>query len=254
MYQTLIFIVIALAFALLKVYLEKRLAPLDAVGEERHQIKNLFIALDYEDILKTLRILEVKKTLAQTRIVLFGSPPTWHLRWYGFPDLEAIRRKTGLQFIPVELRELVDTVQKVDTEKAALNGVSIDTINKHLAMAMMKRKTGSIVNMASVVGIGGNPGQTNYSASKAGLIGFTKSLAKEVAARGVRVNAVAPGYIDTEMTQKLNDQAREAMLSQVPMGRPGTPEEVAKAVLFLASDLASYITGRVIQIDGGMAI
>lgn len=90
-----------------------------AVGEERHQRKNLFLALDYEDILKSLRILKVKQTLAQTRIVLFGSPPTWHLRWYGFPDLEAIRRKTGLQFIPVELRELIDTVQKVDAAEAA---------------------------------------------------------------------------------------------------------------------------------------
>lgn len=90
-----------------------------AVGEERHQRKNLFVALDYEDILKTLRVLEVKQTLAQTRIVLFGSPPTWHLRWYGFPDLESIRRKTGLQFIPVELRELIDTVQKVDVTQAA---------------------------------------------------------------------------------------------------------------------------------------
>jgi len=153
--------------------------------------------------------------------------------------------RDGLIFrMPVENWEMV----------LKINLTSAFLLSKHLAMAMMKRKTGSIVNMASVVGIGGNPGQTNYSASKAGLIGFTKSLAKEVAARGVRVNAVAPGYIDTEMTQKLNDQAREAMLSQVPMGRPGTPEEVAKVVLFLASDLASYITGRVIQIDGGMAI
>ena len=153
--------------------------------------------------------------------------------------------RDGLIFrMPVENWEMV----------LKINLTSAFLLSKHLAMAMMKRKTGSIVNMASVVGIGGNPGQTNYSASKAGLIGFTKSLAKEVATRGVRVNAVAPGYIDTEMTQKLNDQAREAMLSQVPMGRPGTPEEVAKVVLFLASDLASYITGRVIQIDGGMAI
>jgi L-fucose isomerase-like protein len=90
-----------------------------AVGEERHQSKNIFVALDYEDILKTLRVLEVKQTLARTRIVLFGSPPTWHLRWYGFPDLETIRRKTGLQFIPIELRELIDTVQKVDATEAA---------------------------------------------------------------------------------------------------------------------------------------
>jgi len=90
-----------------------------AVGEERHQRKNIFVALDYGDILKTLRVLEVKQTLAKTRIVLFGSPPTWHLRWYGFPDLETIRRKTGLQFIPIELRELIDTVQKVDPTEAA---------------------------------------------------------------------------------------------------------------------------------------
>jgi 3-oxoacyl-[acyl-carrier protein] reductase len=135
-----------------------------------------------------------------------------------------------------------------------INLTSAFMVSKHVAMAMMKQRSGSIVNMASVVGIGGNAGQANYSASKAGLIGFTKSLAKEVAARGVRVNAVAPGFIDTEMTRSLDEKAKEAMLGQVPMGRPGTSEEVAKVVLFLASDLSSYITGRVIQIDGGMAI
>ena len=135
-----------------------------------------------------------------------------------------------------------------------INLTSAFMVSKHVAMAMMKQRSGSIVNMASVVGIGGNAGQANYSASKAGLIGFTKSLAKEVAARGVRVNAVAPGFIDTEMTRSLNEKAKEAMLGQVPMGRPGTSEEVAKVVLFLASDLSSYVTGRVIQIDGGMAI
>jgi 3-oxoacyl-[acyl-carrier protein] reductase len=135
-----------------------------------------------------------------------------------------------------------------------INLTSAFLVSKHIAMAMMKRKSGSIINMASVVGVGGNAGQTNYSASKAGLIGFTKSLAKEVASRGVRVNAVAPGYIDTEMTRKMGEEAKQVMLGQVPMGRAGTPEEVAKVVLFLASDLSSYVTGRVIQIDGGMAI
>jgi 3-oxoacyl-[acyl-carrier protein] reductase len=153
--------------------------------------------------------------------------------------------RDGLLFrMPLENWESVLTI----------NLTSAFLVSKPIARAMAKQRSGSIINMASIVGIGGNAGQTNYSASKAGLIGFTKSLAKEVAARNVRVNAVAPGFIDTEMTQKLNDQAREAMLGQVPMRRPGTPEEVAKVVLFLASDLSSYVTGRVIQIDGGMAI
>jgi 3-oxoacyl-[acyl-carrier protein] reductase len=135
-----------------------------------------------------------------------------------------------------------------------VNLTSAFLLSKQLAMSMMKRRSGSIINMASVVGIGGNIGQTNYSASKAGLIGLTKSLAKEVASRGVRVNAVAPGYIETEMTKNLDKSAREAMLSQVPMARGGTPEEVANVILFLASDLSTYITGRVIQVDGGMII
>ncbi len=153
--------------------------------------------------------------------------------------------RDGLLFrMPLENWETVLTI----------NLTSAFLVCKPIARAMAKQRSGSIINMASVVGVGGNAGQTNYSASKAGLIGLTKSLAKEVASRNVRVNAVAPGFIDTEMTQKLSDQARDAMLGQVPMKRPGTPEEVAKVVLFLASDLSSYVTGRVIQIDGGMAI
>jgi 3-oxoacyl-[acyl-carrier protein] reductase len=153
--------------------------------------------------------------------------------------------RDGLVFrMPLENWEKVLTI----------NLTSAFLVSKHIAMDMMKHKSGSIINMSSVVGVGGNPGQTNYSASKAGLIGFTKSLAKEVASRGVRVNAVAPGYIITEMTEKLSDEAKKAMLGQVPMARGGTPAEVAKVVLFLASDLSSYITGRVIQVDGGMMI
>jgi 3-oxoacyl-[acyl-carrier protein] reductase len=135
----------------------------------------------------------------------------------------------------------------------AVNLTSAFLVSKHVAMAMMKQRSGSIINMASIVGIGGNAGQTNYSASKGGLIAFTKSLAKEVASRGVRVNAVAPGYIITDMTERMPEEAKKALLALVPMGRGGIPEEVAKVVLFLASDLASYITARVIQVDGGMA-
>jgi 3-oxoacyl-[acyl-carrier protein] reductase len=117
---------------------------------------------------------------------------------------------------------------------------------------MIRKRTGSIVNMASVVGVHGNGGQANYSASKAGLIGVTKSLAQETASRGVRVNAVAPGYIATDMTAGLPDKVKEAFIEKIPLKRMGTPQDVANAVLFLASDDSVYITGQVLPVDGGM--
>jgi 3-oxoacyl-[acyl-carrier protein] reductase len=117
---------------------------------------------------------------------------------------------------------------------------------------MVKQRSGRIVNVASVMGLVGNAGQTNYSASKAGVIGFTRSTAKEVASRGITVNAVAPGFIETAMTQKLPEAARAEILKRVPLGTVGQPEDVANGVLFLASDLARYITGHVLVIDGGM--
>jgi 3-oxoacyl-[acyl-carrier protein] reductase len=136
----------------------------------------------------------------------------------------------------------------------SINLTSAFLISQVVARHMIRQRGGSIINMASVVGVGGNAGQANYAASKAGLIGLTRSLAKEAGSRGVRVNAVAPGYIDTEMTRALPEAARQAFLTQVAMNRPGTPQEVARVVTFLASDMASYISGAVLRIDGCMAI
>jgi len=123
-----------------------------------------------------------------------------------------------------------------------------------VARPMMKRRAGAIVNMSSIVGVRGNAGQTNYAASKAGLLGLTKSLAKELGSRGIRVNAIAPGYIATELTDALPEAARDAILGATPLGRLGEPEDVARAVRFLVSDAAAFVTGDVLAVDGGLGI
>jgi 3-oxoacyl-[acyl-carrier protein] reductase len=122
------------------------------------------------------------------------------------------------------------------------------------ARGMMRRRAGAVVNVSSVVGVHGNPGQTNYSASKAGIIGFTKALARELGGRGVRANVVAPGYVETRLTEVLPEEARGMMLANTPLGRLGLPEDVAGAVRFLCSDEASFITGEVLLVDGGLGI
>ncbi len=135
-----------------------------------------------------------------------------------------------------------------------VNLKGVFNMTKAVVRGMMKRRSGRVVNIASVVGITGNAGQANYSASKAGVIGFTKTMAKELASRGVLVNAVAPGFIDTDMTKALPESAREVLLKLIPLSRLGSPDDVARAVLFLSSDLASYITGQVVVVDGGMVM
>ena len=142
-----------------------------------------------------------------------------------------------------------DWEQVIDTN---LKGVFLCT--KAVARTMMKKRSGRIINISSIVGIVGNPGQANYVAAKSGVIGMTKTIAKELAGRGITVNAVAPGYIDTDMTSRLDDTIKEQMLSAIPLGRFGKPEDVAEVVKFLASDAAAYITGQTIQVDGGMAM
>ena len=134
----------------------------------------------------------------------------------------------------------------------AVNLTSAFLVCQIVSNDMIHKKHGSIINMTSIVGLHGGAGQVNYSASKAGLIGYTKSLAKEVGSRGVRVNAVAPGFIDTDMTKAVDEKIRENWITQIPLRRAGQVEDVANAVLFLASDLSTYITGQVLGVDGGM--
>lgn len=125
---------------------------------------------------------------------------------------------------------------------------------RHASRYFLKQRSGKIINISSVSGILGNAGQANYSASKAGVIGLTKAVAREMASRGINVNAVAPGYVTTDMTEAMNEKAKEAVLAQVPLGRAGSTKDIANAVLFLASPASDYITGQVLSVDGGMAI
>jgi 3-oxoacyl-[acyl-carrier protein] reductase len=136
----------------------------------------------------------------------------------------------------------------------AVNLKSVFNLTKAVQRSMLKQRGGSIINMSSVVGVSGNAGQSNYSASKAGIIGFTKSIAKELGSRSIRCNAIAPGFIETEMTAALDDEVRKNWINDIPLKRGGTPDDVANACIFLGSDLSSYITGQVIKVCGGLNV
>ncbi|MDR1970320.1 MAG: 3-oxoacyl-[acyl-carrier-protein] reductase [Treponema sp.] len=156
----------------------------------------------------------------------------------------------GLTRDTLSLRMTLESWQKV----IDVNLSAAFLVARTVARDMIRKRAGSIINMSSVVGIHGNGGQANYAASKAGLIGLTKSLARETAGRGVRVNAIAPGFIESDMTAAMPEAAREGMLQLIPLKRAGKPEDVAEAALFFASPLSSYITGQVLTVDGGMFI
>jgi len=165
-----------------------------------------------------------------------------------FGSLDILVNNAGITMDNLLLRmteESWDKIMKVNL-KSCFNTV------KAACKPMMKQKSGSIINMTSVVGLKGNAGQANYAASKAGIIGFTKSIALELGSRGIRSNAIAPGFIETEMTGKLDEKTVQSWRDAIPLKRGGKPEDVADACVFLASDLSSYITGQVIQVDGGM--
>lgn len=165
-----------------------------------------------------------------------------------FGTLDVLVNNAGITMDNLLLRmneEAWDRVMNVNL-KSCFNTV------KAVTKPMMKQKSGSIINMTSVVGIKGNAGQTNYAASKAGIIGFTKSVALEIGSRGIRCNAIAPGFIETEMTDRLDEKTIQLWRDAIPLKRGGKPEDVADACVFLASDMSSYITGQVLQVDGGM--
>jgi 3-oxoacyl-[acyl-carrier protein] reductase len=167
-----------------------------------------------------------------------------------FGRLDILVNNAGITKDGLLLRMSEEDFDKV----ISANLKSVFNYTKIAVKPMMNQRSGKIINISSVVGLIGNPGQANYVASKAGVIGFTKSTAKELASRNITVNAIAPGFISTDMTEKLNDKQKEAITSQIPLKRIGSPEDIAKVVSFLASSDADYITGQVISVDGGMVM
>jgi len=165
-----------------------------------------------------------------------------------FGSLEILINNAG-----ITKDNLLMRISEADFDKVIeVNLKSVFNLTKAVIRPMMKQREGSIINMSSVVGVKGNAGQTNYAASKAGILGFTKSVALELGSRNIRCNAIAPGFIETEMTAKLDEKTVEQWRNDIPLKRGGTPEDVANACIFLASGLSSYITGQTLNVDGGM--
>ncbi len=165
-----------------------------------------------------------------------------------FGRIDVLVNNAGITMDTLLMRMSEDQWDKVIN----VNLKSVFNFTKAVQRTMLKQRSGSIINMSSVVGVSGNAGQANYSASKAGMIGFTKSIAKELGPRNIRCNAIAPGFIITEMTDKLSDEVKEQWAAQIPLRRGGTPEDVAKTTVYLASDLSQYVTGQTIHVCGGM--
>ncbi len=167
-----------------------------------------------------------------------------------FQRMDVLVNNAGMTKDGLLIRMSVDDWDEV----MSVNLRSVFLFTKAAGRVMMKQRSGSIINVASIIGLIGNPGQANYSASKGGIIAFTKSVAKELSSRGVRANAIAPGFISTRMTEKLSDDLQKKMLEIIPLGRYGSPEDVAGAVSFLAGEDAAYVTGQVLQVCGGMVM
>lgn len=167
-----------------------------------------------------------------------------------FGRMDVLVNNAGMTKDGLLIRMSVDDWDEV----MAVNLRSVFLFTKAAGRVMMKQRSGSIINVASIIGLIGNPGQANYSASKGGIISFTKSVAKELASRGVRANAIAPGFISTRMTEKLSGDLQKKMLEMIPLGRYGSPEDVAGAVSFLAGEDSAYVTGQVLQVCGGMVM
>jgi 3-oxoacyl-[acyl-carrier protein] reductase len=204
-----------------------------------------------DEVVETIRLMGRKAEKIQCSVADFdacGEMITKALDMFGKIDILVnnagiTRDNLLMRMSPEDFDAVIDT-----NLKGTYNTI------KHLYRPFLKQKSGSIINMASVTGILGNAGQANYAASKAGIIGLTKSIARDLASRNITVNAVAPGFIATDMTDAMTDAAKEATLQQIPLKRIGTPKDIAEMVAFLASSKASYITGQVISVDGGMAM